>query len=119
VRDKNLLDFEDMLTDREIIVIDLCLIRGKKLIIVHIDCELVDFDEALKSLIEKLKEAVEVITTLPCPDQAEESKIAFDVLVGSDISLEDLKQRIINPSVSFGYCLGEPGSDPEGKTGTG
>ena len=74
--------------------------RGINLYKVHAAFVLMNFDESLATLSTALKGLGELVTTLPSPETAHENGIDFDLIVGSDFSLEQLIERVANPDVT-------------------
>lgn len=76
-----------------------CVRRGVNLFKIHASFNLIDFDEALAHLSEQIKAMGELITTLPSSRSASPDDIDFDLIVGSDQSLEVVRQAVDGPRV--------------------
>ncbi len=69
--------------------------QGVNLFRVHASFNLVDFDESLASLTGELKTMGEVITTLPSSESSSEQGIDFDLIFGSELSFEAIKEPVV------------------------
>lgn len=87
--------------------------RGINLYKVHAAFVLMNFDESLAILSTALKGLGELVTTLPSPETARENGIDFDLIVGSELSLEQLIERVANPDITVAL-LSRGGSAPAG-----
>lgn len=67
--------------------------RGINLYRVHASFSLVDFDEGLARLSADLKSLGEVVTTLPSSESSSDQNIDFELIVGSEHSLDELVQK--------------------------
>jgi two-component system chemotaxis sensor kinase CheA len=67
---------------------------GVNLFKVHASFELMNFDESLAQLSAQLKTIGEVITTLPSSESFTELGIDFDLMIGTEMSLGDVKKRV-------------------------
>ncbi|MBW1810897.1 MAG: chemotaxis protein CheA [Deltaproteobacteria bacterium] len=87
--------------------------QGVNLFRVHASFNLMDFDESLASLTGELKTMGEVITTLPSSESSSEQGIDFDLIFGSELSFEAIKEPIICDEVGV-YSIERRGQ-PLGK----
>jgi len=67
---------------------------GVNLFKVHASFELMNFDESLAQLSAQLKTIGEVITTLPSSESSSEQGIDFDLILGTEMSLSDVKEHV-------------------------
>lgn len=67
---------------------------GVNLCKVHASFELMNFDESLAQLSAQLKTIGEVITTLPSSESSTEQGIDFDLIIGTEVSLDDVKEHV-------------------------
>jgi two-component system chemotaxis sensor kinase CheA len=67
---------------------------GVNLFKVHASFELMNFDESLAQLSAQLKTVGEVITTLPSSESSTEQGIDFDLILGTELSLKDVKEHV-------------------------
>jgi two-component system chemotaxis sensor kinase CheA len=67
---------------------------GVNLFKVHASFELMNFDESLAQLSAQLKTVGEVITTLPSSESSTEQGIDFDLILGTELSLNDVKEHV-------------------------
>jgi two-component system chemotaxis sensor kinase CheA len=67
---------------------------GVNLFKVHASFELMNFDESLAQLSAQLKTIGEVITTLPSSESSTEQGIDFDLILGTELSLDDVKEHV-------------------------
>ena len=68
--------------------------QGANLYKVHASFDLVDFDESLARLSTQLKSLGEVVTTLPASESSSEQGIDFDLILGSELALEAIKEKV-------------------------
>ncbi len=74
--------------------------QGCNLFKVKATFDLMTFDQSLDALTKKLKELGELITTLPSSEPAGDSDIKFDLIVGSEKSLEEVDASVSAEGVS-------------------
>jgi two-component system chemotaxis sensor kinase CheA len=67
---------------------------GVNLFKVHASFELMNFDESLAQLSAQLKTVGEVITTLPSSESSTEQGIDFDLILGTELTLSDVKEHV-------------------------
>lgn len=67
---------------------------GVNLFKVHASFELMNFDESLAQLSAQLKTVGEVITTLPSSESSTEQGIDFDLILGTELSLSEVKEHV-------------------------
>jgi two-component system chemotaxis sensor kinase CheA len=67
---------------------------GVNLYKVHASFELMNFDESLAQLSAQLKTIGEVITTLPSSESSTEQGIDFDLILGTELSMNDVKEHV-------------------------
>jgi two-component system, chemotaxis family, sensor kinase CheA len=79
--------------------------RGRHIALVNATFEIISFEEGLSELSEAIRQAGEVLSTLPAPGEAPDSQINFSLLVASELSAEILAQRIDFPSASVHSVL--------------
>lgn len=68
--------------------------RGRHLALVDSTFEIIAFEEGLSELSTAIREVGEVVSTLPSPGDAPESQIRFSLLVATDISSDQLEDRL-------------------------
>ncbi len=68
--------------------------RGRHLSLVNTVFEILSFEEGLNELSEAIREVGEVVSTLPSPGDVPESQIRFSLLVATEISAEQLADRL-------------------------
>ncbi len=68
--------------------------RGRQLFLVDTSFEILSFEEGLAELSGAIKEAGELVSTLPSPGEAPESQIRFSLLVASGLSLDEISNRL-------------------------
>lgn len=68
--------------------------KGHGLFRIGAKFDLATFDEGLAEIAAKLKPAGELISTLPSPEPAGDNAIAFDLLLGSAATTDELQERI-------------------------
>ncbi|RME19389.1 MAG: chemotaxis protein CheA [Deltaproteobacteria bacterium] len=73
--------------------------RGSRLYKVKACFSLIDFDERLARLTERLKQLGEVITTLPSSEVSSDQEIKFVLVVGSAEGLEELQRSVSGDGV--------------------
>ena len=71
--------------------------RGRHVALVDSTFEIIAFEEGLSELSEAIREVGEVVSTLPSPGDAPESQIRFSLLVASDLSSDDIAERLDFP----------------------
>jgi two-component system, chemotaxis family, sensor kinase CheA len=72
--------------------------RGRAICLVEADFEILSFEEGLAELSSAIREAGELLSTLPSPGEAPDSQIRFSLLVATSLGLPDLTARIGVPS---------------------
>ncbi|MBW2722779.1 MAG: chemotaxis protein CheA [Deltaproteobacteria bacterium] len=97
--------------------------RGRHLVLVDSNFEIVAFEEGLAELSGAIREVGEVVSTLPSPGESPESQIRFSLLVASDLPSADLAARLEFPDTHVRTVLvgsGEPsGEDSEVREASG
>jgi two-component system chemotaxis sensor kinase CheA len=97
--------------------------RGRHLVLVDSNFEIVAFEEGLAELSGAIREVGEVVSTLPSPGESPESQIRFSLLVASDLPSADLAARLEFPDTHVRTVLvgsGEPsGEDSETREASG
>lgn len=68
--------------------------RGRRLYLLRSAFDLTDFDLGLAELDNAIKQLGEVITKLPSSQATDPGKISFDIIVGSDQSIETLRRAV-------------------------
>jgi two-component system chemotaxis sensor kinase CheA len=68
--------------------------QGVALFRVHASFDLMSFDESLARLTAELKSMGEVITTLPSSESSASQGIDFDIIVGTRLDLEQVRERV-------------------------
>lgn len=68
--------------------------RGRHLSLVDATFEIIAFEDGLSELSGAVREVGEVVSTLPSPGEAPESQIRFSLLVATDVSAEQLAERL-------------------------
>ena len=74
--------------------------QGVGLFKVHASFDLMSFDESLASLTADLKSLGEVITTLPSSDSTSDQGIEFDIIIGTNETLQYLKERFDSQEIN-------------------
>ncbi len=74
--------------------------RGRNIHLVEATFEILAFDEGLAELSAAVREAGEVLSTLPSPGAAGESQIRFGLLAASELDVEALRARVDFPDAS-------------------
>jgi two-component system chemotaxis sensor kinase CheA len=67
--------------------------RGRAILLVEASFELLAFEDGLSELSAALREAAELISTLPAPGDSPESQIQFSLLAATELSVADLASR--------------------------
>ncbi len=67
--------------------------RGRAILLVEAGFELLAFEEGLSELSAAVREAGELISTLPAPGDSPESQIQFSLLAGTDLAMADFAAR--------------------------
>lgn len=86
--------------------------QGLLLYRVHASFDLVNFDEGLSRLTAELKSLGEVITTLPSSEPSAGQRIDFELIVGTDASLETLRERVEGPGIRVQAIARKGGAAP-------
>jgi len=86
--------------------------QGINLYRVHASFSLVDFDEGLARLSTDLKSLGEVVTTLPSSESSSDQNIDFELIVGSDRSLDELVQKVGSANIRISE-IARRGRTPE------
>jgi two-component system, chemotaxis family, sensor kinase CheA len=68
--------------------------QGVNLFMVHASFNLMDFDESLARLTAALKAMGEVVTTLPSSESTSEQGIDFDLIFGTELSMEKVNDSV-------------------------
>jgi two-component system chemotaxis sensor kinase CheA len=68
--------------------------RGRHLALVDSTFEIIAFEEGLSELSTAIREVGEVVSTLPSPGDAPESQIRFSLLVATDVTADQLADRL-------------------------
>ncbi len=68
--------------------------RGRHVSLVGATFEIIAFEEGLSELSAAVREVGEVVSTLPSPGDAPESQIRFSLLVATDVSADQLAERL-------------------------
>jgi two-component system chemotaxis sensor kinase CheA len=71
--------------------------RGRRIALVDVGFDLACFEEGLSELTTAIREAGEVISTLPAPGESPESQIQFTLLAASDLAASELALRLELP----------------------
>jgi two-component system, chemotaxis family, sensor kinase CheA len=79
--------------------------RGRQIVLVDATFEIISFEEGLSELSRSLREAGEVLSTLPAPGEAPESQINFSLLAAIDTNVDDLAARLDFPSATVRSVL--------------
>jgi two-component system chemotaxis sensor kinase CheA len=87
--------------------------RGRHLVLVDSNFEMVAFEEGLAELSGAIREVGEVVSTLPSPGQAPESQIRFSLLVASDLPSADLAARLEFPETNVRSVLAGTGESSD------
>jgi two-component system chemotaxis sensor kinase CheA len=74
--------------------------RGRNIHLVEATFEILAFDEGLAELSAAVREAGEVLSTLPSPGAAGESQIRFGLLAASELDVEAMRARLDFPDAS-------------------
>lgn len=67
--------------------------RGRHVLLVEATFELLSFEDGLSALSAAVRDAAELISTLPAPGEGSESSIRFSLLAGSELSASELASR--------------------------
>ncbi len=67
--------------------------RGRAILLIEASFELLAFEEGLSELSSAVRDAAELISTLPAPGAAPESQIHFSLLAASDVPAAELAAR--------------------------
>ncbi|NOY12128.1 MAG: chemotaxis protein CheA [Deltaproteobacteria bacterium] len=84
----------DVLTEYEEHRLQETLKQGKSLYLIKVAFLLMSFDTELAALTDKIKESGEVISTLPGVENDNPEMLAFRVLCGTDVGVEELQQQL-------------------------
>ena len=68
--------------------------RGRQLFLVDTSFEILSFEEGLAELSAAIRDAGELVSTLPSPGEAPESQIRFTLVVASSLALAELCSRL-------------------------
>ena len=68
--------------------------RGRQLFLVDTSFEILSFEEGLAELSAAIRDAGELVSTLPSPGEAPESQIRFSLVVASSLALAELCSRL-------------------------
>jgi two-component system chemotaxis sensor kinase CheA len=79
--------------------------RGRHIALVESTFEIISFEDGLGAISAAVREVGEVISTLPAPGDTPESQIRFSLLVGSDLPLEALIERLDDPEIAVRSVL--------------
>ncbi len=90
--------------------------RGRHLAMVESTFSMAHFEEGLAELSAAVREVGEVVSTLPSPGDAPESRICFSLLVATDIDAEQLAARLEIPDVSVKAIRRTSGTDTKAVT---
>ncbi|HXV35952.1 MAG TPA: chemotaxis protein CheA [Myxococcota bacterium] len=71
--------------------------RGRHIMLVSSTFEIMSFDEGLSVLSDSIRAMGEVLSTLPAPGDTPESQIRFSLLVASDLSDAEMRERLEFP----------------------
>ncbi|NMB74926.1 MAG: chemotaxis protein CheA [Myxococcales bacterium] len=86
--------------------------QGLLLYRVQASFDLVNFDEGLSRLTAELKSLGEVITTLPSSEPSAGQRIDFELIVGTDVSLDTLRERVEGPGIRVLPIVRKGGAAP-------
>jgi len=75
--------------------------EGMRIIKIRAAFDLATFDEGLTELQAVSKQQGEIITTLPSAEESSEDKITFDIIIGTDHTLETVKEALAGRSLVF------------------
>jgi two-component system chemotaxis sensor kinase CheA len=70
---------------------------GRRILLVEATFEVLSFDDGLAELTRGVREAGEVLSTLPSPGAVPESQIRFGLLVATELAAEELMRRVRVP----------------------
>ena len=84
--------------------------RGRRILLVEATFEILAFDEGLAELSAAVREAGEVLSTLPSPGAAPESQIRFGLLAASELDAEGLAAALDFPRASVRAVWEPPGA---------
>ena len=79
--------------------------RGRTILLVDADFEIMSFEEGLSTLTEALKAGGEVVSTLPSPGAASENGIRFSLIVAATGSFSDVEALLAEQEVSIASLL--------------
>ena len=68
--------------------------RGRGIFVIDVDFEIANFEEGLAQTSSAIREAGEVLSTLPSPGDAPDSHIRFSLLTAADLGAEALAERL-------------------------
>jgi two-component system chemotaxis sensor kinase CheA len=68
--------------------------RGRSIHLVEASFEILAFEQGLSELTGALREAGEIISTLPAPGEAPGAEIRFSLLIASDLAADELQARL-------------------------
>jgi two-component system chemotaxis sensor kinase CheA len=74
--------------------------RGRRIVLVEATFDILAFDEGLAELSAAVREAGELLSTLPSPGAAPESQIRFGLLAATDLDPDALRARLDFPRAS-------------------
>lgn len=75
--------------------------RGRTILLIDADFEMISFEEGLSSLTEALKSGGEVVSTLPSPGAASENGIRFSLVVATKGSASEIESLLADQEVSI------------------
>jgi len=93
--------------------------RGRRIALVDVSFDISCFEEGLSELTSTIREAGEVISTLPAPGASPESQIQFSVLAAIDLAAPELALRLELPESAVRDVLSVPAEGPPMPPGSG
>jgi two-component system chemotaxis sensor kinase CheA len=90
--------------------------RGRRILLVEATFDILAFDEGLAELSAAVREAGELLSTLPSPGAAPESQIRFGLLAASDLDAAALRARMDFPRASVRVVYEPPAAPAAGES---
>jgi len=85
--------------------------RGRRILLVEATFEIMAFDEGLAELTAAVREAGEVLSTLPSPGAAPESQIRFGLLAATERDAESVRSGLDFPHAAVRSVYEPPGAE--------
>lgn len=81
--------------------------KGRNIYVIHVSFELTTFDQGLFTLTDAIKGCGELISTLPSVGEQVETHIDFDLLLGSNLTEVELRERLAGFDITIHAAGGQ------------